>query len=232
MMIKTDDSITFAVGKVSSSGADGTTIEFSSAKTADDVLKGSSSSQEMQLGLPAGKLIPGKLIKGKEMRFIPGTMIDNKFIPGQFVTTGSEEKFIPGQVIETNEGPKFVPGQVLQTKSGPKFVPGQTMETEDGPKFIPGQIIETKSGPTFIPGQVIYTEEEGSRFVPGQVVDTSEGPRFVPGRVVETGIMLLLSQAKLSRPKMVSSSSLLIWKMTSKEVISSPCRASKLPKRS
>ncbi|XKL63129.1 hypothetical protein PGB90_005493 [Kerria lacca] len=138
-------------------------------------------------GLPAGKVIPGRLVKGKETRFIPGTMVNNEFIPGQFVTYDKDEKFIPGQVIETNEGPKFVPGQVLHTKSGSKFVPGQTMETENGPKFIPGQIIETKSGPTFIPGQVIYTEEEGSRFVPGQVVDTIEGPRFVPGRVVETG---------------------------------------------
>ncbi|XP_065224775.1 uncharacterized protein LOC135848732 isoform X2 [Planococcus citri] len=223
MVIKSDDGdlITFAVGKVSSSSADSTMIEFDCAKTTDDIVMHDilsnfgmcfsstlaaeginetevfghmiQSAEGVEFfpgdatGLPAGKVIPGKLIKGKEMRFIPGTMIDNKFIPGQFVTTGSEEKFIPGQVIETNEGPKFVPGQVLHTTSGPKFVPGQTMETEDGPKFIPGQIIETKSGPTFIPGQVIYTEEEGSRFVPGQVVDTIEGPRFVPGRVVETG---------------------------------------------
>lgn len=221
MIIKNENSVTFAVGKVSSSEKDGTGIEFKCAKTKDDIILHDilsnfgmcfnsvlaaekenetevfghmiQSAQGVEFfpgdatGLPAGKVIPGRLIKGKEIRFIPGTMIDNKFIPGQFVTTGTEEKFIPGQVIETNEGPKFVPGQVLHTKSGPKFVPGQTMETEDGPKFIPGQIIETKSGPTFIPGQVIYTEEEGSRFVPGQVVDTIEGPRFVPGRVVETG---------------------------------------------
>lgn len=139
------------------------------------------------IGLPAGKVIPGRLVKDDETQFIPGTMIDGKFVPGQFVTTDTEEKFIPGQVIETNAGPKFVPGQVLHTSSGSKFVPGQTMDTENGSKFIPGQIIDTKSGPTFIPGQVITTDEEGSRFVPGQVVDTVEGPRFVPGRVVETG---------------------------------------------
>lgn len=138
-------------------------------------------------GLPAGKVIPGRLVNGKEMRFIPGIMVEKKFVPGQFVTTETEEKFVPGQVIETNDGPKFVPGEVFQTRSGPKFVPGQTMETDSGSKFIPGQIIETKRGPTFIPGQVIYTEEEGLKFVPGQVVETVQGPRFVPGRVIETG---------------------------------------------
>ncbi|XP_060852355.1 obscurin isoform X7 [Rhopalosiphum padi] len=137
--------------------------------------------------LPAGKIVPGKLIRNNGIRFVPGVVVDNKFIPGQIVVTDRGEQFVPGQVIETQMGPKFVPGQVVETETGSKFVPGQTIETKDGIKFVPGQIVETKAGLTFIPGQIIFTEEEGSRFVPGQVVDTIEGPRFVPGRVVETG---------------------------------------------
>lgn len=140
-----------------------------------------------QSGLPAGKIVSGKLIRNNGIRFVPGVLVDKKFIPGQVVVTDRGEQFVPGQVIETQMGPKFVPGQVVETESGSKFVPGQTIETKDGVKFVPGQIVETKSGPTFIPGQIIFTEEEGSRFVPGQVVDTIEGPRFVPGRVIETG---------------------------------------------
>lgn len=140
-----------------------------------------------QVGLPAGKIVSGKLIRNNGIRFVPGVVVDDKFIPGQIVVTDRGEHFVPGQVIETQTGPKFVPGQVVQTEAGSKFVPGQTIETKDGIKFVPGQIVETKSGPTFIPGQIIYTEDEGSRFVPGQVVDTVEGPRFVPGRVIETG---------------------------------------------
>lgn len=135
-----------------------------------------------------GKVVPGRLVKNEanESRFVPGTMVEGVFVPGQIVFTENGEQFVPGQVVDTADGPKFVPGQVVNTKSGPKFVPGQTIHTIDGPRFVPGQIIETKAGPTFIPGQVIFTEDEGSRFVPGQVVDTEEGPRFVPGRVIET----------------------------------------------
>lgn len=140
-----------------------------------------------QVGLPAGKIVSGKLIRNNGIRFVPGVVVDDKFIPGQMVVTDRGEQFVPGQVIETQTGPKFVPGQVVETEAGSKFVPGQTIETKDGIKFVPGQIVETKAGPTFIPGQIIFTEEEGSRFVPGQVVDTVEGPRFVPGRVIETG---------------------------------------------
>ncbi|XP_038208122.1 obscurin isoform X5 [Zerene cesonia] len=134
-----------------------------------------------------GKIVPGRLVKNEagESRFVPGTMVEGIFVPGQIVFTENGEQFVPGQVVDTSDGPKFVPGQVVNTKSGPKFVPGQTIHTIDGPRFVPGQIIETKAGPTFIPGQVISTDE-GSRFVPGQVVDTEEGPRFVPGRVIET----------------------------------------------
>ncbi|XP_050680436.1 obscurin isoform X3 [Leptidea sinapis] len=133
-----------------------------------------------------GKVVPGRLVKNEsgQSRFVPGTMVEDIFVPGQIVYTENGEQFVPGQVVDTSDGPKFVPGQVVNTKSGPKFVPGQTIHTIDGPRFVPGQIIETKVGPTFIPGQVICTDE-GSRFVPGQVVDTEEGPRFVPGRVVE-----------------------------------------------
>ncbi|XP_046987927.1 uncharacterized protein LOC124593677 [Schistocerca americana] len=141
-------------------------------------------------GLPAGKVVPGKLVHGDngEVRFVPGIFVkeEGKFVPGQVVLTEKGEQFVPGQVVETRDGPKFVPGQVVETRTGPKFVPGQTVETPEGPRFVPGQIVETKAGPTFIPGQVISTPEEGSRFVPGQVVDTADGPRFVPGRVVET----------------------------------------------
>lgn len=140
-----------------------------------------------QINLPTGKIVPGKLIRNNGIRFVPGVMVDNKFVPGQIIVTDKGEQFVPGQVIETQLGPKFVPGQVVETEAGSKFVPGQTIETKDGIKFVPGQIVETKAGPTFIPGQIIFTEEEGSRFVPGQVVDTVEGPRFVPGRVIETG---------------------------------------------
>lgn len=140
-----------------------------------------------QVNLPPGKIVPGKLIRNNGIRFVPGVVVDDKFIPGQVVVTDRGEQFVPGQVIETEMGPKFVPGQVVETEAGSKFVPGQTIETKDGIKFVPGQIVETKSGPTFIPGQIIFTEEEGSRFVPGQVVNTIEGPRFVPGRVIETG---------------------------------------------
>lgn len=134
------------------------------------------------------KVVPGRLVKNEsnESRFVPGTMVEGIFVPGQIVFTENGEQFVPGQVVDTADGPKFVPGQVVNTKSGPKFVPGQTIHTIDGPRFVPGQIIETKAGPTFIPGQVISTEDEGSRFVPGQVVDTEEGPRFVPGRVIES----------------------------------------------
>ncbi|XP_046661143.1 uncharacterized protein LOC124354602 isoform X1 [Homalodisca vitripennis] len=138
-------------------------------------------------GLPAGKVVPGRLVRGKEVKFVPGIIIDDKFVPGQVVTTDKGEQFVPGQVVETKDGPKFVPGQIVEMRSGPKFVPGQTVETAEGPKFVPGQIVDTKAGPTFIPGQVISTDDEGSRFVPGQVVETIEGPRFVPGRVIETG---------------------------------------------
>lgn len=138
-------------------------------------------------GLPAGKVVPGRLVRGKEVKFVPGIIMDDKFVPGQVVTTDRGDQFIPGQVVETKEGAKFVPGQIVETRQGPKFVPGQTVETEEGSKFVPGQIVQTKAGPTFIPGQVISTDNEGSRFVPGQVVDTIEGPRFVPGRVIETG---------------------------------------------
>lgn len=140
-----------------------------------------------QVGLPAGKIVSGKLLRNNGIRFVPGVVVDDKFVPGQIVVTDRGEQFVPGQVIETQTGPKFVPGQVVETEAGSKFVPGQTIETRDGVKFVPGQIVETKAGPTFIPGQIIFTEEEGSRFVPGQVVDTVEGPRFVPGRVIETG---------------------------------------------
>ncbi|XP_035904941.1 uncharacterized protein LOC118509021 isoform X1 [Anopheles stephensi] len=138
--------------------------------------------------LPAGKVVPGKLVKQlAESKFIPGIKTeDDGFIPGQVVLTDRGEQFVPGQVIETSEGMKFVPGQIIETKSGPKFVPGQTMETPDGPRFVPGQIINTRVGPTFIPGQVISTDDDGEKFVPGQIVDTDDGPRFVPGRVVES----------------------------------------------
>lgn len=143
-------------------------------------------------GLPAGKIVPGKLeraVDGK-VKFVPGTVIEiepgtEKFVPGQVVMTDRAEQFVPGQVVETSEGAKFVPGQVIETRTGQKFIPGQTMETSEGTRFVPGQIVDTKAGPTFIPGQVISTEE-GSKFVPGEVLDTEEGPRFVPGRVIET----------------------------------------------
>lgn len=145
-------------------------------------------------GLPAGKLVPGRLLRSAtsgDVKFIPGIEVfeegTRRFVPGQVVETERGEQFVPGQVVDTADGPKFVPGQVVETRAGNKFVPGQTVDTPDGPKFVPGQIVETKAGPTFIPGQVISTTEEGSKFVPGQVVETAEGPRFVPGRVVETG---------------------------------------------
>ncbi|CAB0012842.1 unnamed protein product [Nesidiocoris tenuis] len=137
--------------------------------------------------LPKGKVVPGRLIRGEEIKFVPGIMVDETFVPGQVVVTERGEQFIPGQVIETGDGPKFVPGRILVTDCGEKFLPGQTVETDEGPKFVPGQIIETGAGPTFIPGQVIHTDDGGAKFVPGQVVETREGPRFVPGRVVETG---------------------------------------------
>jgi hypothetical protein len=143
-------------------------------------------------GLPAGKIVPGKLERTADgkVKFVPGTIIETepgteKFVPGQIVVTEQGEQFVPGQVVETSEGAKFVPGQIIETRAGQKFVPGQTMETLEGIRFVPGQIVDTKAGPTFIPGQVISTEE-GSKFVPGEVLDTPEGPRFVPGRIVET----------------------------------------------
>ncbi|XP_033609355.1 obscurin isoform X4 [Cryptotermes secundus] len=143
-------------------------------------------------GLPAGKIVPGKLeraVDGK-VKFVPGAVIEiepgiEKFVPGQVVMTDQGEQFVPGQVVETSEGAKFVPGQVVETRIGQKFVPGQTMETSEGTRFVPGQIVDTKAGPTFIPGQVISTDE-GSKFVPGEVLDTTDGPRFVPGQVIET----------------------------------------------
>ncbi|XP_069669104.1 obscurin isoform X4 [Periplaneta americana] len=143
-------------------------------------------------GLPAGKIVPGKLeraVDGK-VKFVPGTIVKTQqeteqFVPGQVVMTESGEQFVPGQVVDTSDGAKFVPGQIVETRTGQKFVPGQTMETSEGTKFVPGQVLDTKAGPTFIPGQVISTEE-GSKFVPGEVLDTVEGPRFVPGRVVES----------------------------------------------
>lgn len=143
-------------------------------------------------GLPAGKIVPGKLeraVDGK-VKFVPGTVTEiepgiEKFVPGQVVMTDQGEQFVPGQVVETSEGAKFVPGQVVETRIGQKFVPGQTMETSEGTRFVPGQIVDTKAGPTFIPGQVISTDE-GSKFVPGEVLDTTDGPRFVPGQVIET----------------------------------------------
>ncbi|KAK7869429.1 hypothetical protein R5R35_008158 [Gryllus longicercus] len=145
-------------------------------------------------GLPAGKLVPGRLLRSAtsgDVKFVPGVEVAEegarRFVPGQVVETERGEQFVPGQVVDTAEGPKFVPGQVVETRAGPKFVPGQTVDTPEGPKFVPGQIVDTKAGPTFIPGQVISTSEEGSRFVPGQVVETVHGPRFVPGRVVEAG---------------------------------------------
>ncbi|XP_066993446.2 obscurin isoform X3 [Anabrus simplex] len=156
-------------------------------------------------GLPAGKVVPGRLIHGEEgeVRFVPGMFVEEegRFVPGQVVLTENGEQFVPGQVVETSDGPKFVPGQVVETSSGPKFVPGQTIETPEGPRFVPGQIVETKAGPTFIPGQVISTVEEGSRFVPGQVVDTADGPRFVPGRVVETGDRVTFIPGKVVETK-------------------------------
>lgn len=143
-------------------------------------------------GLPAGKIVPGKLQRAADgkVKFVPGTIIETepgteKFVPGQVVMTEQGEQFVPGQVVETTEGAKFVPGQIIETRAGQKFIPGQTMETSEGIRFVPGQIVDTKAGPTFIPGQVISTEE-GSKFVPGEVLDTPEGPRFVPGRIVET----------------------------------------------
>lgn len=142
---------------------------------------------ESILNLPEGKVVPGRLVRNAEgIKFVPGIMSEDKFIPGQVVMTNSGEQFVPGQVVDTRHGQKFVPGHVVDTVSGPKFVPGQTIETEDGPQFVPGQIIETKAGPTFIPGQIIVTDDE-PRFVPGRVVETAEGPRFVPGRVIESG---------------------------------------------
>jgi hypothetical protein len=143
-------------------------------------------------GLPAGKIVPGKLQRAADgkVKFVPGTIIETepgneKFVPGQIVMTEQGEQFVPGQVVETSEGAKFVPGQIIETRAGQKFIPGQTMETPEGIRFVPGQIVDTKAGPTFIPGQVISTEE-GLKFVPGEVLDTAEGPRFVPGRIVET----------------------------------------------
>ncbi|KAK6630534.1 hypothetical protein RUM43_014519 [Polyplax serrata] len=137
--------------------------------------------------LPEGKTIPGRMEKhGDTVKFVPGMIIDDKFIAGQIVTTDNGEEFVPGHVIETSEGPKFVPGQMVDTIAGPKFVPGQTILTDNGYQFVPGQIIDTKAGPTFIPGQIIVTDQT-AKFVPGRVIETSEGPRFVPGRVIETG---------------------------------------------
>jgi hypothetical protein len=143
-------------------------------------------------GLPAGKIVPGKLERAADgkVKFVPGAVIEiepgiEQFVPGQVVLTDQGEQFVPGQVVETSEGAKFVPGQIVETRIGQKFVPGQTMETSEGTRFVPGQIVDTKVGPTFIPGQVIYTDE-GSKFVPGEVLDTAEGPRFVPGHVMET----------------------------------------------
>lgn len=133
-------------------------------------------------------IVPGQLVRDEtnSLRFVPGIMTENGFLPGQIVTTEKGEMFVPGQVIDTVDGPKFVPGRTIETRTGPKFVPGQNVETPEGPQFVPGQIVETKVGPTFIPGQIISTEDEGSKFVPGQVVDTPDGPRFVPGRIVES----------------------------------------------
>ena len=137
--------------------------------------------------LPEGKIIPGRLEKKDNgVKFVPGMMFEEKFVPGQMVVTNNGEEFVPGQVIETREGPKFVPGQMVETSTGPKFVPGQTIMTENGPEFVPGQIIQTKAGPTFIPGQIIVTGHE-AKFVPGRVIETVDGPCFVPGRVIETG---------------------------------------------
>lgn len=139
------------------------------------------------IDLPEGKIIPGRMERFEDnVKFVPGIMLEGKFVPGQMVVTNSGEEFVPGQVIQTREGAKFVPGQFVETGSGCKFVPGQTIETEHGPQFVPGQIIETKAGPTFVPGQIIVTGNQ-AKFVPGRIIETSDGPHFVPGRVIEAG---------------------------------------------
>lgn len=127
------------------------------------------------------RTIPGQLVKHleeEEPRFVPGMMMEGKFVAGQMVRTAEGTKFVPGQLVRNKEGAKFVPGQTLEDG---QFVPGQVVDN----KFVPGQIVQTTAGPTFIPGQVITTPEEGARFVPGRVVETFEGPHFVPGRVIE-----------------------------------------------
>jgi hypothetical protein len=60
--------------------------------------------------LPAGKMIPGKLIRqGKESKFVPGIIGDDGgFIPGQIVNTPNGEEFVPGQLVESAAGNKIL----------------------------------------------------------------------------------------------------------------------------
>ncbi|XP_073994369.1 uncharacterized protein [Rhodnius prolixus] len=126
------------------------------------------------------KFIPGEtLFIDGELKFIPGIVHEERFLPGQILTIEHNLKFIPGQTVNHEDHTKFLPGQSVWAENGWTFVPGITDGTN---QFIPGKMIKNSrnSENIFIPGQYVYVEETRDElFIPG--INDIENVKFICG---------------------------------------------------
>lgn len=87
--------------------------------------------------------------------FVPGQIINEKFIAGKSVITHEGSKFVPGQYVDEDT---FIPGISVENKDGLSFVPGLNVETKQGAKFVEGRMVHSIHGEIFMPGKSIVTE--------------------------------------------------------------------------
>lgn len=136
--------------------------------------------------------------------FMPGQILDDKFVAGKSIITPEGSKFVHGQYV--NE--VFVPGMSVESRTGVKFVPGMNVETKQGTKFIEGQMVSSPHGELFMPGKSILNKDGIIEFAVAQTVnDISFNKPISSGFVIDSNHMEITNPSLSVYGHMVQTSS-------------------------